>query len=66
MRDKPWPGRPFEAVTPTMVANVEALISTVYQNLSNRSTSWFAEELQKLTLRWQKCIDIGGEYFAKE
>ena len=27
MRDKPRPGRPAEAVTPTMVANVEVFVN---------------------------------------
>ena len=43
MRDKPRPGRPAEAVTRAVVANAEALISSVNRYLSSRSTSWFAE-----------------------
>jgi hypothetical protein len=43
-----------------------ALISAVTQYLKHRSTSWFTAEIQKLPRRWQKCVDVGGEYFEKE
>jgi hypothetical protein len=43
-----------------------ALISAVTQYLKDRSTSWFTAGIQKLPRRWQKCVDVGGEYFEKE
>ena len=43
-----------------------AFISTVNRYLSIRSTLWFVEGILKLPRRWQKCIDIGGEYFEKQ
>jgi hypothetical protein len=43
-----------------------ALISAVTQYLKHRSTSWFTVGIKKLQQRWQKCVDVGGEYFGKE
>jgi hypothetical protein len=43
-----------------------AFISAVTQYLKHRSTSWFTAGIQKLPRRWQKCVDVGGEYFDKE
>jgi hypothetical protein len=43
-----------------------ALISAVTQYLKHRSTPWFTAGIQKLPRRWQKCVDVGGEYFEKE
>jgi histone-lysine N-methyltransferase SETMAR len=43
-----------------------ALISAVTQYIKQRSTSWFTAGIQKLPRRWQKCVDVGGEYFEKE
>ena len=38
-----------------------ALFSAVNQYLSSRTTSLFAERIQNLSRRWQKCIAIDGD-----
>jgi histone-lysine N-methyltransferase SETMAR len=38
----------------------------ITQFLKHRSMSWFTVGIQKLPRRWQKCVDVGGEYFEKE
>ena len=43
-----------------------ALVSAVNRYLNCRFTSWFAKGIQKLLQRWQKCTDIGSEYFEKD
>jgi hypothetical protein len=43
-----------------------ALISAVTRYLKHRSMSWFTAGIQKLPGRWQKYVDVGGEYFEKE
>jgi histone-lysine N-methyltransferase SETMAR len=43
-----------------------ALISAVTHYLKHRSTLWFTAGIQKLPRRWQKCVDVGKEYFEKE
>jgi hypothetical protein len=43
-----------------------ALLPAVTQYLKHRATSWFTAGIKKLPRRWQKCVDVGGEYFEKE
>ena len=46
MRDKPRPGRPSKAVTPTVVANVEVFVNkysrVMLQEVANQFSIWIA------------------------
>ena len=42
MRDNPRPGRPAEAVTPTVVANVEVFVNKVHRMILQEAANQFS------------------------